>query len=115
MLTLFEKALLMHLIGDWILQNDWSSNNKCDLKHPAGWIHAAIHFVLLSIVLGWLGGLVLAILHLVIDTRIPFNWWRKTFRMTSEEPIGTHVAIWTDQVLHILCIAAWIQFVVPCL
>ncbi len=112
-MTLFEKALLMHLIGDWILQNDWLSNNKSDLKHPAGWIHAGVHCILLSLVLGWLGGLVLAILHLFIDTRIPFQWWRKTFSMTAEEPIGTHVAIWTDQVLHIVCIAAWIQFAVP--
>ena len=51
----------------------------------------------------------------LIDTRVPFRWWRNTFRMTTDGPNAAHVAIWSDQVLHVLCIAAWIQFIVPVL
>lgn len=111
MLTLFEQALVVHLIGDWIFQNHWMSESKSDLRHPAAWIHGLIHFLLMFLVLGWVGALVLTILHMLIDTRVPFRWWRKVFRMTDEGPMGAHVAIWSDQVLHVLCIAAWIQFV----
>jgi len=115
MLTLFEQALIMHLIGDWIFQNDWMAVNKMNLKHPAAWIHFAIHVALLATVLGWIGGLVLGVSHLIIDTRVPFRLWRKWLRMTSDGPYTLHVAIWTDQVLHILCLAAWVQFAVPLL
>lgn len=113
MLTLFEQALVMHLIGDWILQNDWMATNKTSLKHPSAWIHGAIHFVLQSLILGWVAGLVLAIVHMLIDTRVPFRWWRRVFRMTAEGPNALHVAIWTDQVLHVITIAAWVQLAIP--
>lgn len=112
MLTLFEQALVMHIIGDWILQNDWMAANKPNLRHPAAWIHGAVHGGLLSLVFGLTGGIIVGLLHILIDTRIPFRWWQKTFRMTSEGPAALHVQIWTDQVLHILCIAIWIQFFV---
>ena len=113
MLTLFEQAIVMHLIGDWILQNHWMAENKPNLRHPAAWIHTAIHIVLQSLVLGLLAGVVLGILHMLIDTRLPFRWWRDNFKMTAEGPTSNHVAIWTDQVLHVLCLAAWIQFAIP--
>lgn len=111
MLTLFEQVLVMHLIGDWILQNDWMAANKQSLKHPAAWVHVGIHMVLLFVILGWQGALVLGIAHMIIDTRIPFRWWTRNFKMTVEGPLAVHVAIWTDQVLHVLCLAAWVQFV----
>ena len=113
MLNLFEQALVMHLIGDWILQNDWMAENKPNLRHPAAWIHTAIHIVLMSLVLGIMAGIILGIAHMIIDTRQPFRWWRNFFKMTAEGPNAVHVAIWTDQVLHVLCLAAWIQFIVP--
>lgn len=113
MLTLFEQALIMHLIGDWILQNDWMARNKPNLRHPAAWVHGSIHVVLMAIVLGWGAALALGACHLLIDTRGPFGWWRRFFRMTTEGPNALHVAIWSDQVLHVLCIAAWVHFLVP--
>jgi hypothetical protein len=113
MLTLFEKAVIMHLIGDWLLQNDWMADNKSNLRHPAAWIHMAIHVILVGAVLGWLGGLVLGIVHILIDTRIPLRWWMRTLRMTQEGPISTHVMIWSDQVIHVICLAAWIHYVHP--
>ena len=113
MLTIFEQALVMHLIGDWILQNHWMAENKPNLRHPAAWVHTAIHMVLLSLVLGWVGGLVLGFLHMLVDTRGPLTWWRKRFRMTTEGPYALPVAICSDQVLHILCIAAWVHFFIP--
>lgn len=73
MLTPFERGLVAHLIADWLLQNDWMARNKGDLRHQATWVHAGIHAVLLGLALGWLAGLVLGLLHVLIGTRIPFR------------------------------------------
>lgn len=107
-MTPFENALVAHLIGDWLLQNDWMARNKANLAHPSAWVHGAIHALLLALALGWLGGLVLAILHVLTDTRIPQRWWTRVFRQTSEGPSAMHVAIWGDQVIHIALIACWL-------
>lgn len=111
MLTPFERGLVAHLVADWILQNDWMSKYKVSLRHPAAWIHCAIHVVLLGLALGWQAGLVLGVLHLLLDTREPLRWWRKVFRQTTEGPMAAHVAIWSDQVVHIALIALWVALV----
>lgn len=115
MLSVFEQALIMHLIGDWLLQNHWMAENKTNLRHPAAWVHGAIHMALLAFVFGPVGAVVLGLIHMLVDTRAPLNWWRRTFRMTMEGPYAQPVATWADQVLHIVCLAAWVQFALPVL
>ena len=107
-MTLFEKALVLHLIGDWLLQNDWMARNKNNLRHPAAWVHSGIHALLQGLVFGWIGGLVLGAAHLFIDTRIPQTWWSRTFMQTDSGELRLHVVIWGDQVMHISTIALWI-------
>jgi hypothetical protein len=108
MLTSFELGLLAHLTADWLLQNDWMAKNKWSLKHPAAWVHAGIHTILLGLALGWIGGLVLGFIHLLVDTRVPMRWWQRVFRQTTTGDVALHVAIWEDQVIHIVCIGLWI-------
>ena len=108
--TPFEAALLLHLIADWLLQNEWMAVNKTRLSHPAAWLHGSIHGVLLSVVFGWAGGVVLALLHMVIDTRFPIRWWIKVFKKCEGSPDLPILLIGCDQVLHISCIAGWIVF-----
>ena len=108
-MTPFANALIAHLVGDWLLQNDWMARNKANLAHPAAWVHGAIHGVLLALALGWLGGVVLAILHVLTDTRLPQRWWARVFRQTTDGPSALHVAIWGDQVDHIAMIALWLH------
>jgi len=107
-MTVFEKALVLHLIGDWLLQNDWMAQNKADLRHPAAWVHSGIHAGLLGYLLGWRGGLALGLVHVLVDTRVPQAWWCRVFRQTRDGEIGLHVRIWGDQVIHIATIAAWL-------
>jgi hypothetical protein len=125
-------GIVLHLIADWPLQNDWMANNKADLRNAAGYVHAGIHGLLLALVFGWVA-IPLAVLHLLIDTRKPVVWWSRRVRQTqpgastsnvtyygtsfgagtsnvSVTPpplydIGTEVRFWTDQVFHIACIA----------
>jgi hypothetical protein len=109
-LTPFERALVAHLVADWILQNDWMARNKTDLRHPAGWVHAGIHGLCMAWALGPLAGVVLGVVHLLIDTRYPLHWWIRVYKRCTHSPEATHIAIWTDQVLHILSFALWVQF-----
>jgi hypothetical protein len=108
-MNLFEKAFVLHLVGDWLLQNDWMARCKADLRHPAAWVHGGIHGLLLSSVFGWMGGLILAVLHMIVDTRVPQRWWIRTFGQTQSGEMGLHVQIWGDQVIHISMLALWIQ------
>ncbi len=106
-MTLFEKAMVLHLVGDWLLQNDWMARNKLKLQHPAAWVHGSIHTVLLGLVFGWLGGLVLGVVHMLVDTRVPQRWWSRAFAQTQSGEMSTHVMVWGDQVIHIGSIALW--------
>lgn len=98
-------GIVWHLIADWIFQNAWMSDNKSSLLHPASWVHSGIHFLgLLLIFPVWMAGII-AVLHLLIDTRVPLQWWRKVYRQTREGDVALHVALWSDQVLHIAVLA----------
>jgi hypothetical protein len=109
-MTPFEKGLVAHLVADWLLQNDWMAIHKVNLRHPAGWVHASIQGLLLGFALGWVGGVVLGFLHLLIDTGKPVQWWVAVFKKCDGAPQAGLIRIWTDQVLHIALIAAWVAF-----
>lgn len=119
-------GIVLHLLADWPLQNEWMAQNKMYLRNSAaGYIHASIHGTLLAFVFGW-AAIPLALAHLVIDTRKPVVWWSRLFEQTqpagtlaiTEDPddhkdvrlihlydMGLEVRIWTDQVFHIVCLA----------
>jgi hypothetical protein len=110
MLTPFERGLVAHLVADWLLQNDWMALNKANLRHPAGWVHGLIHGLLMGWALGWLGGLVLGIVHVLIDVRSPVDWWMRVVKKCDRSPQVFTIGLWTDQVFHIVLIAAWVAF-----
>lgn len=109
-LTPFESALVIHLVADWLLQNEWMAVNKVRLNHPAAWVHGGIHGLLLGWVLGWKAGLVLGVVHMLIDTRIPLMWWVRVFKRCQGSPDHSLLLIGCDQVIHIGCIAAWLAW-----
>ena len=105
MINLFINGFVAHLIADWLFQNHWMANKKTSLTHPAAWAHGAIHFVAMLFVFSWPIALALALAHMLIDTRSPLAWWRKVYRQTTidmHEHAGWHVAIWGDQVAHVV-------------
>ncbi len=109
MMTLFERGLVAHLIADWLLQNDWMARHKSRVTHPAAWVHAGIHAVCLSLALGWTAGLLLALVHLLVNTRLPLRWWQRFYDQTTTGEVAVHVAIWTDQAIHLVCLAIVIR------
>src|SRR5262249_44914035 len=104
----FEAGFVLHLIADWLLQNHWMAANKVKLSHPAAWVHGGIHGVLLGLYFGYVGGITLGLLHVLIDTRVPVRWWNKVFKKCANGPELLFVSIGCDQTLHIVCIAGWI-------
>lgn len=98
-------AIVLHLIADWLFQNDWMTRNKVNLKHPAAWVHGAIHFVFLLPVFSLSLSISIAVIHMLIDTRLPMKLWQQFYKQTTEGVYAIPVAIWADQVLHITVLA----------
>jgi hypothetical protein len=111
MLTPFERALVAHLVADWLLQNNWMAQNKESLRHPGAWVHASIYGLCVGLALNWMAGVALGLIHILIDTGVPVQWWIRHFKKCAGVPEAVHIAIWADQVIHIGAIATWIAFV----
>ena len=99
-------GIVVHLVGDWLLQNDWMAFNKMSLRHPAAWVHGSIHTALLLLVFPWYAAIAIGFSHVLIDTRRPILWWMEHFKqMTVEGPHVLLVEIWLDQVMHVVVLA----------
>jgi hypothetical protein len=103
--TLLIWGIAMHLCLDWLGQNHWMATYKSSLKHPAAYVHSGIHLIGLLLIFPWYAAMIIAVLHLLIDTRVPLTWWRRTFRQTVEGDVALHVALWSDQAAHIFVLA----------
>lgn len=98
-------GIVTHFFIDWLLQNDWQAKYKTSLLHPASWIHSGLHLIgLLFIFPVWMA-VIIAITHILIDTRVPLVWWRAFYKQTTTGDVALHVALWGDQVLHITVLA----------
>jgi hypothetical protein len=95
----------IHLVVDWLLQNEWIATHKMDLRHPAGYVHAGLHGVAALAIFPPAAAGALAVAHLLIDTRRPLQWWSRVVSQTTTGPIALDVHIWRDQALHIATIA----------
>jgi len=107
----FAWLLLGHLLGDWLLQNDWMARGKKrGLLTLAGLVHCAIY---MAAVVGtaWLSGLrqsrpasylcfaaILFASHWLIDATDGVDRWMRLLRQSRLEL----VRIMVDQVLHLL-------------
>ena len=98
-------GIVIHLICDWIFQNHWIAVNKTNTKHPAGYVHGAIHTLGMVLVFPLPAAVAIGVIHWLIDLRFIMGWWRKIIRQTTEGIFAIPVAIWGDQVVHIGVIA----------
>jgi Protein of unknown function (DUF3307) len=98
-------GIVVHLMIDWLFQNHWQAQNKSNLSHPAAYAHSGLHLLGLSFIFPAWVACIIAVTHLLIDTRIPLQWWRWFYRQTTEGDMALHVSIWSDQVLHIFVLA----------
>lgn len=100
--NLFLAGLAAHLVADWFLQNEYMALNKTSLHHPASWLHSGIHLASAALVFPMGVAFVLGVTHLLIDTRVPLQWWRRFFGQTTDGPAFIPFAMWQDQSAHLL-------------
>ena len=114
--------LLGHLVGDWVLQNDWmAKGKKTGILTLAGTIHFAI-YAIVSVAALWLSGirgreltfylivgLIIFVSHWLIDAAGLAEQWMNLFRQTHLET----VCIMVDQTFHLLVLAALTMVVRP--
>jgi hypothetical protein len=62
----------------------------------------------IEVALDWVSALVITAIHMLVDTRVPQQWWSRIFRQTQESVMGLQVMIWGDQVIHKSVIAFWL-------
>ncbi|MCB0086594.1 MAG: DUF3307 domain-containing protein [Caldilineaceae bacterium] len=103
--VLLVWGAVIHLVADWLLQTDWMALHKTSLRHPAAWIHSAIHAAGLCLVFAWPLALGIGLTHLLIDTRKPLIWWMRQIKRIPPDTHSMIVEIWLDQVMHIIILA----------
>lgn len=107
---------IAHLVGDYLLQNDWMAMNK---KKPSWFgfltcfVHCLIYTVLVMLFTGWwkadnyalIWGLVF-LSHWVFDrTYLALKWmdlygsWK---RMSNDDPNKVFAYIWVDNSFHLI-------------
>ena len=105
-------GIVAHLIADWFLQTHEMARRKSNLRDLLAWSHGCWHFLVQVPVFGLLPAILIAALHMLIDTRHPIRIWRILMEQTKEGDVVMHMNFWQDQALHILVIALVARMVV---
>ena len=120
--TALVLGFLFHVIGDYLMQNDWMAQNKTKAFLPA-FIHATIYslpFLFITDIEFWP---IVYVTHYLIDRyRLAvywiklanWNWSSTNFGSGSEKPIWMSVwlMISIDNTFHLIfnTIAIWLSF-----
>ena len=113
-MTLFDKLLVAHLVGDWLLQTEWQALNK-GKNFQALLTHVAVYSLTLLAVLVTTFGfsnlsiyiivLILGLIHALMDGSGVVAWYIRTFKLIDKRGPEKWLSIAVDQVFHILLIA----------
>ena len=94
---------LAHLIGDFLIQNDWMASHK---KHSsfAAFVHMISYLIpfLFTELLWWQIALI-GVTHFAQDRSQFVTWWVKTWKKIPDKSEGV-VPLFVDQVFHLLII-----------
>jgi hypothetical protein len=111
------EQLLLHAIGDYLVQNDWMALNKKKLSWK-GELACQIHCITYSLPFAFIGSwwavLAIYLSHYIIDRTNIIGWFlavrngvfnTENFGFGKERP--TFITVWlyiiTDNVFHIIC------------
>lgn len=106
-------AIIGHLVGDYLLQNDWMALNKKKRSFPC-LIHCMLWTAAVCVFAGWFSWIIISVLfltHFIQDrTKIIVFWMTKINRQQkfTEPPMSPWSLIVVDNVWHIVAIwAVW--------
>ena len=120
--------LVGHLIGDYILQNDWMASNKSNAFDPKrqdcmtheriGHLSCTVHCVLYTLAvwacsfwwMPWWGILVCFLAHWLIDRYRFAAWWMRTvsnqeYFASPDHPMFPWSIVVVDNTFHLLTLA----------
>lgn len=118
-MTTFEWLLIGHLLGDWVLQNDWMAQNKQNgLLNRAIAVHALVYTAVLVMTL-WLAqrgapaqppyavfAVGVFVSHWIIDAANLGLRWNRLFHQS--ELLFMRIAV--DQILHLTVLAVLVEW-----
>jgi len=112
-MSLFDKLLVAHLVGDWLLQTEWQALNKRQ-NYRALFSHIGIYSAIILGVLLLDFGLynfsvyfvvgLLALAHALLDRGWPVIRYMKTFRLINDRKPERWLVMAVDQSIHVLLI-----------
>ena len=113
-MSLFDKLLVTHLVGDFLLQTEWQATNKAR-NFWAMSSHIAVYSIIMLVVLFadfgfqnatvYLMVCILGVSHAFIDLRWPVIRFMKAFRLVVTREPMPWLVLTVDQCFHILIIA----------
>jgi hypothetical protein len=113
-MTIFETLVVVHVLGDWLLQTEWQALNKGH-NLSALLTHVIVYHVVLLLALGIKLGFdqpvvyvtvgVLALLHGILDRQGFIQWLMRTLRITVERRPERWLSIAVDQSVHLVLLA----------
>lgn len=108
------NALVGHLVGDYLFQNDWMAAGK-KKSHFICAAHVAVYTWFVVLFSQWSAPwqvAAIAIPHFLIDRWGFVAWWMKTVRQPAfmEPPMSPWSRIVVDNTWHVLCLWAVAQF-----
>lgn len=115
-----------HLVGDWLMQNDWMAANK-KKSTWACFVHVDFYTLFVWGISGWptWTAPLIFLPHFLIDRTTFVAWWMEMSGREGfmKEPYGPWSLIAIDQVFHVLCLyavdglvrtGAWTWIMFPC-
>jgi biotin transporter BioY len=118
-MTTFAWLLVAHLVGDWMLQNDWMARHKQDRLFNAAIALHCIMYTLVTLGSLWLltlknltqpayflFTLLIFLSHWVIDATALARHWARFFKQSDQR----FVHIMVDQTMHVVVLACLTQF-----
>lgn len=98
--------LIGHLVGDYLLQNDWMAFNK-KVKTLKGELACNLHCLVWTLCIllftgwwEWTAAILVYLSHYILDRTALVKWWVETFNRQAK-PQGW-VYILTDNTLHLI-------------
>lgn len=103
---LFISLCVAHLLGDFVFANHEMAVNKHNPRTVYFYLHGFIHFILCYLFSGgnYTIAAIVALTHMIIDTRLIVNFWQDLLKQTKDGDIGIIVKMALDQTLHIATI-----------
>ncbi|BAM01165.1 hypothetical protein CLDAP_31250 [Caldilinea aerophila DSM 14535 = NBRC 104270] len=119
-MTLFTWLLIGHLIGDWMLQNDWMARYKRGRWWSLECITHCLIYSLSVLLAAWWGGqealtfsqllssfFLVFVSHWLIDGFNLSGWWGRVINQTQTD----FVRIMVDQSMHLIVLGVCVSWI----